>query len=192
MAGLSVGVIGVGGVGMATASALVMRGLAGRVGDRAVVRPDARGRRVLVLDLDARHDRDKNLIVSAWQLGKESSASVRFAPDLVDAVARTEGTLAILAGFALRRFRVIGEQQWAGLDQICYFVLFPAIIFKEIAAAYDKIKDEPSRCRYELLDTEAPGDSPLDAFVRHARLATRPAPLGFDAMKEFLRASAKP
>jgi len=41
----------------------------------------------------------------------------------------------ILIGFALRRFRVIGEAQWAGLDQICYFVLFPAIIFKEIAAA---------------------------------------------------------
>ena len=41
----------------------------------------------------------------------------------------------ILIGFALRRFRVIGEAQWAGLDQICYFVLFPAIIFKEIAVA---------------------------------------------------------
>lgn len=43
--------------------------------------------------------------------------------------------IVILAGFGLRRFKVIGEQQWAGLDQICYFVLFPAIIFKEIAAA---------------------------------------------------------
>ena len=41
----------------------------------------------------------------------------------------------ILVGFALRRFHVIGEAQWAGLDQICYFVLFPAIIFKEIAVA---------------------------------------------------------
>ena len=41
----------------------------------------------------------------------------------------------ILVGFALRRFKVIGEAQWAGLDQLCYFVLFPAIIFKEIAAA---------------------------------------------------------
>ena len=64
--------------------------------------------------------------------------------------------------------------------------------FKEIAAAYDKIKNETSRCRYELFDTEAPGDSPLDAFVRHARLAVRPAPLGFEAMKEFLRACSKP
>jgi malonate transporter len=43
--------------------------------------------------------------------------------------------LVILVGAALRRFRVIGEPQWLGLDQICYFVLFPAIIFKEIAVA---------------------------------------------------------
>jgi hypothetical protein len=43
--------------------------------------------------------------------------------------------IVILVGFALRRFSVIGEAQWAGLDQLCYFVLFPAIIFKEIAAA---------------------------------------------------------
>lgn len=64
--------------------------------------------------------------------------------------------------------------------------------FKAVAAAYDKIKDETSRCRFELFDTEAPGDSPLDAFVRHARLAVRPPPLGFEAMKEFLRACSKP
>lgn len=63
--------------------------------------------------------------------------------------------------------------------------------FKEIAAAYDKIKDETSRCRHELFDTEAPGDSPLDALVRHARLAARPVPPGHEAMKEFLRACAK-
>ena len=43
--------------------------------------------------------------------------------------------IVILLGFALRRFNVIGGEQWAGLDQLCYFVLFPAIIFKEIAAA---------------------------------------------------------
>ena len=64
--------------------------------------------------------------------------------------------------------------------------------FKEIAAAYDKIKDETSRCRYELFDTEAPGDSPLDVLVRHARLAARQEPLDFEAMKAFLRACSKP
>lgn len=43
--------------------------------------------------------------------------------------------IVILVGFGLRRFRVIREEQWQALDQLCYYVLFPAIIFKEIAAA---------------------------------------------------------
>lgn len=63
--------------------------------------------------------------------------------------------------------------------------------FKEIATAYEQIKDEVSRHRHELFDTTCPGDSPLDAFLRHARTAARTAPLGFDAMKEFLRAASK-
>jgi malonate transporter and related proteins len=41
----------------------------------------------------------------------------------------------ILLCFGLRRSGVIAEAHWVGIDQICYFVLFPAIIFKEIAAA---------------------------------------------------------
>ncbi|MGH7947010.1 MAG: DnaJ domain-containing protein [Opitutaceae bacterium] len=65
------------------------------------------------------------------------------------------------------------------------------IRFKEVAAAYEKIKDERSRHRYELFDTDSPGDSPLDVFLRHARLATRPAPPSFEAMKEFLRTCSK-
>lgn len=63
--------------------------------------------------------------------------------------------------------------------------------FQEISAAYEKIKDERSRHRHELFDCEAAGDSPVDAFLRHARTQARRAPLGFDAMKEFLRASSK-
>jgi predicted permease len=43
--------------------------------------------------------------------------------------------IVILIGFALRRFHIIRDEQWLALDQLCYFVLFPAIIFKEIAAA---------------------------------------------------------
>ena len=43
--------------------------------------------------------------------------------------------IVILVGFGLRRSGLIGENHWAALDHICYFVLFPAIIFKEIAAA---------------------------------------------------------
>jgi curved DNA-binding protein CbpA len=63
--------------------------------------------------------------------------------------------------------------------------------FKAIAAAYEQIKDEPSRHRHELFATDAGGDSPLDAFIRHARIAARTAPPGFDALKEFLRTAAK-
>jgi predicted permease len=43
--------------------------------------------------------------------------------------------IVILIGFSLMRTGVIAEPQWRGLDEICYFVLFPCIIFKEIAAA---------------------------------------------------------
>jgi predicted permease len=43
--------------------------------------------------------------------------------------------IVILLGYGLRRFGVIATEQWAGLDHVCYFVLFPVIIFKEIPAA---------------------------------------------------------
>ena len=43
--------------------------------------------------------------------------------------------IVILIGFGLRRGRLIDEEHWSALDHICYYVLFPAIIFKEIAAA---------------------------------------------------------
>lgn len=43
--------------------------------------------------------------------------------------------IVILVGLGLRRSALIGEGHWAAVDHVCYFVLFPAIIFKEIAAA---------------------------------------------------------
>lgn len=43
--------------------------------------------------------------------------------------------IVIIVGATLRRTDVIGEAEWAGVDHVCYFVLFPAIIFKEVAAA---------------------------------------------------------
>jgi hypothetical protein len=43
--------------------------------------------------------------------------------------------IVILVGFGLRMSNVIRAEQWQALEQLCYFVLFPAIIFKEIAAA---------------------------------------------------------
>lgn len=41
----------------------------------------------------------------------------------------------IVIGALLKRSNLMGESHWAGVDHVCYFVLFPAIIFKEIAAA---------------------------------------------------------
>jgi hypothetical protein len=43
--------------------------------------------------------------------------------------------LVIVAGWALRRFQLIVSEHWYGIDRLCYFVLFPAFFFKEIAAA---------------------------------------------------------
>ncbi len=43
--------------------------------------------------------------------------------------------IVILVGYGLRRSGLIAEDHWAAVDHVCYYVLFPAIIFKEIAAA---------------------------------------------------------
>jgi malonate transporter len=43
--------------------------------------------------------------------------------------------IVILVGYVLRRSALIDEDHWAAVDHVCYYVLFPAIIFKEIAAA---------------------------------------------------------
>ena len=43
--------------------------------------------------------------------------------------------LVILLGVALRKRSVLDEIHWRAVDQLCYNVLFPCLIFKEIAAA---------------------------------------------------------
>ena len=43
--------------------------------------------------------------------------------------------LVIVGGFALRRSGLLNDDQWAAIDRLCYFVLFPAFFFKEIARA---------------------------------------------------------
>ncbi|HTN97522.1 MAG TPA: AEC family transporter [Nordella sp.] len=43
--------------------------------------------------------------------------------------------IVIVIGALLKRSNLMGQAHWAGVDHVCYFVLFPAIIFKEIAAA---------------------------------------------------------
>jgi malonate transporter and related proteins len=43
--------------------------------------------------------------------------------------------LVILAGAAIRHGNIVAEQHWQALDEICYRILFPCLLFKEIAAA---------------------------------------------------------
>ncbi|HEY5892126.1 MAG TPA: J domain-containing protein [Chthoniobacterales bacterium] len=62
--------------------------------------------------------------------------------------------------------------------------------FQAISHAYAKIKDETARHQFLINDKETPGDSPVDAFLRHVRYRTL-APLDWEAMKDFLKACAK-
>ena len=59
--------------------------------------------------------------------------------------------------------------------------------FAAVSRAYESIKDEKNRIRTALCNKECPGDSPIDAIVRHARLLGPPRPPEFEVMKQFLR-----
>jgi DnaJ-class molecular chaperone len=63
--------------------------------------------------------------------------------------------------------------------------------FQALTAAYHEIKDEPSRHRYTLFNTTAPGQSPLEAFLSAAALLPTLHPPAFDTLKEILRSCAK-
>jgi curved DNA-binding protein CbpA len=63
--------------------------------------------------------------------------------------------------------------------------------FKAVNGAYEQIKDQTSRRGYELFHSDSPGESPLAVFAGHVRFSPKPAPLSFEAMKEFLRACSK-
>jgi hypothetical protein len=43
--------------------------------------------------------------------------------------------IAIVLGALLRAFQWVQDDQWSTVDHLCYYVLFPAIIIKEIAGA---------------------------------------------------------
>src|SRR6476646_5336486 len=63
--------------------------------------------------------------------------------------------------------------------------------FQALTRAYDLIKDQTSRLKYEAFNCDCPGDSPLDAFIRHLRAAPRPGPLSYEHLKEYLRLCSK-
>jgi hypothetical protein len=43
--------------------------------------------------------------------------------------------LTILVGVALYRTKLVGDDMWSVLEHVCYYVLFPALMFEKIAAA---------------------------------------------------------
>ncbi|MES9869300.1 MAG: AEC family transporter [Sedimenticola sp.] len=43
--------------------------------------------------------------------------------------------LVILLGILLKRSPIIGESQWRGIENLCYYVLFPALLIKTLATA---------------------------------------------------------
>jgi DnaJ-class molecular chaperone len=59
--------------------------------------------------------------------------------------------------------------------------------FQAVTNAYASIKDATSRHRYELINSDCPGNSPVDAFLNHIRLTPRPGPLSYESLKEYLR-----
>jgi curved DNA-binding protein CbpA len=63
--------------------------------------------------------------------------------------------------------------------------------FQAVTTAYEQIKDEHSRHKYELQNTETPGNSPLEAFLSHLALSPRPAPMSYEGMIEYLRLCSK-
>ena len=59
--------------------------------------------------------------------------------------------------------------------------------FKEIANAYETIKDEKKRLEYYLFNTDVPIDRPFEALMLHIRQAGKRKPPSFEKLKEILR-----
>lgn len=59
--------------------------------------------------------------------------------------------------------------------------------FKEIANAYETIKDEKKRLEYYLFNTDVPIERPFEALMLHIRQAGKRKPPSFERLKEILR-----
>jgi len=63
--------------------------------------------------------------------------------------------------------------------------------FQQISRAYEQLKDEDSRLRYDLFSRETSGRTPLEVLVRHTEQFGERKPLTFQQMKDFLLQCAK-
>lgn len=59
--------------------------------------------------------------------------------------------------------------------------------FKEIASAYETVKDEKKRLEYYLFNTDVPINRPFDALLLHLRQPGKRKPPNFEKLKEILR-----
>jgi curved DNA-binding protein CbpA len=63
--------------------------------------------------------------------------------------------------------------------------------FKQIAAAYQRLKDRDHRLHYDLFDRDPGIESPCEALLDNVRQGKR-VPLDFEAMKRYLCQCVKP
>lgn len=64
--------------------------------------------------------------------------------------------------------------------------------FATLNAAYQTLKDEESRRRYDLFSTQCPERSPWEVVAAHFNWAGRPNTLDMASLKDFLRKCASP
>lgn len=63
--------------------------------------------------------------------------------------------------------------------------------FKRINWAHEQLKDEKSRLKHYLFNTDSPGDTPFQAFLLHPAGSGKREPMSHDMLKIFLRTCAK-
>lgn len=63
--------------------------------------------------------------------------------------------------------------------------------FQLLAAAYEKIKDEPSRHRHRLFDKEPPAASPIEVLLQYVAHSPPPKPMPLPKLKAYLRECAQ-
>lgn len=63
--------------------------------------------------------------------------------------------------------------------------------FQQISRAYEQLKDEDARLRYDLFNRETPGRTPFEVLVRHTKQSGERKPPTFQQMKEFILQCAK-
>ncbi|MDZ4805147.1 MAG: DUF4175 family protein [Candidatus Eisenbacteria bacterium] len=114
--------------------------------------------------LDARHDQNKNIIVSAWQLGKSQAGTAIFAPDLVEAVVERGARAAAGVNLSGWRNRKNDRNWWislAGASALAALLLFMAGP-ERFGGAARKLIDPRLAALAPVTITVQPGDRTIE------------------------------